>query len=170
MRLLSLVCLVLLAVSASGCGAGGKLEYASGAYGCSFSLPGDWEMEETGERQGVLTLRIREKRHETSYLVITVFPAGMLDRAETADKAEQLLRQGLFSIREPLQWDETTLASGRAVPLLAAQAGQSEPVQAVTAVLYGSRFNALATLIAAQEHFESYEEEYLALLESFQLK
>ena len=169
MRLVLQVCLVLLAVSASGCGAlaGGNLEYTNGAYGCSFSLPGDWEMEETGERQGVLTLRIREKRHETSYLVITVFPAEMLDRAETLDKAEQLLRQGLFSIREPLQWDETTLASGRAVPLLTAQAGQSESVKAVTAVLYGSRFNALATLIAAQEHFGSYEDEYLALLESF---
>lgn len=174
-RVVPAVSLLLLVGLLSGCGllanrAGGKVNYTNNDYGCSFSLPGGWKIEETKERQGILTLQVQDKGRESSYLVITVFPAERFTPAETLDEAERLLEKGLYVLQEPVERDELTLPSGDIIPLLGATAGRKETVEAATAVIYGSGFNALVTLIAREEHFASYQAEYLALLDSFQLE
>ncbi len=148
----------------------GGNEYANRAYGCRFSLGESWKLAEEKERQGVLTLRVQAADRESSYLVVTVFQADRFTPAETLNEAGKLLQKGLYEPREPIGYEEIILASGRSLPFLRVQAGRREQIEAGTAVLYGSRFTALVTLIARQEHFESGRFRLAAFLEKFELE
>ena len=101
---------------------------------------------------------------------ITVFPAGLHSRAETVDEAENLLQNSLYALEGGVQRQEYILPSGESVPLLRVSAGKKEKVEAAAAVLYGSRFHALVTLIGAAGDYGSCEEAFQTMLETFQLE
>ncbi len=165
---------LLLLTWACGCSGGPSIHdgetYKNQAYGCSFIVPAGWEQEEPREREGILTLRVGATSPKSSYMVITVFPAGLHSRAETVDEAENLLQNSLYALEGGVQRQEYILPSGESVPLLRVSAGKKEKVEAAAAVLYGSRFHALVTLIGAAGDYGSCEEAFQTMLETFQLE
>lgn len=144
--------------------------YHNRSYGCSFIVPAGWEYEEPREREGVLTLKIAETNGRSSYMVVTVFPAELYSREEAVDEAEKLLQNSLYALEGSVQRQEYRLSSGESGPLLRASAGKKEKIGAAAAVLYGSRFHALAALISAAEDYGSCEEAFQTLLDTLQLK
>lgn len=144
--------------------------YRNQAFGSSFLVPAGWEMTAETEREVVLTLQLQDKTRETSFMTVTVFPASLMSQEESAGQAEQLLRQGLYELQEPVEQKELSLSSGRTLPLVKALAGRREMVEAWSAVLCGSRFHALVTLVARLEHFDIHKTEFHLFLESYQLE
>ncbi len=168
-RLIPVAALLLLGLNCGCLGCARGTPYINQDYGCSFTVPEGWEQEKPREREGVLTLRVGETRR-SSYMVIAVFPAGFYSRAETVDEAEKLLQNSLYALEEGVQRQEYVLSSGESVPLLRAAAGKKERVEAAAVVLYGSRFHALVTLIAAAGDYGSCEVAFLKMLDTFQLE
>lgn len=147
-----------------------QVVYNNKAFGSSFQIPAGWQLMDETVREDVLTLQLQDNIRESSFITVTVFPAEFLSPDETVDQAEQLLRQGLYQIKEPVEHQELILSSGQKLTLVTALAGNRELVDAWSAVFCSSRFHALITLVARQEHFDLHKTEFQVMLDSFKLE
>ncbi len=137
---------------------------------CSFNVPTGWELAEEKKHQDVLTLQLHDKNRESSYITVTVFPAGMLAGAEAVEQAEKLLRTSLYALQDPVDRSELQLSTGELIPLVTARAGKRDTIEAQTAVVYGDRFHALVTLVARLENLDINSTEFQVFLNDFQLQ
>ncbi len=152
-----------------GCSSGPEaVKYTRG--GCSFTVPAGWGLVEEKERQDVLTLRLQDRNRESSFITVTVFPAGMLTGTEVVDRAEGMLRASLYALQEPVERSELQLSTGKQIPLLTARVGKQDKMEAQTAVLYGDRFHAFITLVARLDNLDINRTEFQVLLNDFQLQ
>ncbi len=138
-------------------------------YGCTLVLPEGWLVVSEKERQGVLTVRARDEAKHSSYLIATVFPAGLYNPEEAITQGERLLKSSLYALQGPVRREEIALGAGTA-PLLAAEAGEKNRVEARTAVLRGKQAGALVTVMARQESFPAIEGQYRVILKNIELK
>jgi hypothetical protein len=137
--------------------------------GFSFFYPENWGLLAEEKVQGSITLRLQEKGNSSAQVIISYFPGAGSTNKEILQQAENLLKGSLFRIKGKLDTREERIGD-RVIPIIYAQAGETEIKVVQTAVMTGDKGYLFTTLITSEEDKGYFIPIFRLLLEGMEVK